>query len=69
MKLRRITINVSRTIQVTQYEPLVLSMQEVYEAPKAMSSKKLAEFQRARTRELGDFLYKAINEEADRYRD
>lgn len=69
MKLKRVKITASRTIQVKQYEPLTFTIEEEYEVPSSASSKDVLTAQNKRIRSLGSKLQKTIEQEADRYRD
>lgn len=69
MKLRRVKITASRTIQVQQYEPLTFTIEEEYEVPSTANSKEVLAAQNKRIRSLGSKLQKTIEQEADRYRD
>lgn len=66
--MSKITISISRTVQVQQYEPLTISLQREVEIPEDLSGKDQQKFELQETRSLGKVLEVAMEKELDRYR-
>ena len=66
--MSKITISLSRTVQLQQYEPLTLSIQEEIELPKGLDAKEQKLFKAKKIAALGKLLQTSMEHEQDRYR-
>lgn len=64
--MSKITITISRTVQVQQYEPLTITLTEEVESK--LTGIELDKFKLRKTRDLGKVIARAMETELDRYR-
>ncbi len=64
--MSKITITISRTVQVQQYEPLTITLTEEVESK--LTGTELDKFKLRKTQSLGKVLARAMERELDRYR-
>jgi len=66
--MSKLTISIGRTVQVQQYEPLTLHLNEEIEIPEDLDRKGQDIFKLNQVKRLGKVLELAMERELDRYR-